>query len=160
MVSFVKFTLYLVSGSILVGGNLQEKLECQACPRGTVFVERERGALTMCRPCPSGTWMDQVGAVANKKGELGECNACADNAMTNVFPAYSADQCQKSKNVAWFCRTNQIYISASCFPNRTKFQVVFVLDSSGSVTQPEFNRMREFAKSVSTLDHWWKLNID
>merc|ERR1719238_2641031 len=52
--------------------------------------------------------------------------------MTNVFPAYTQDQCAKS----------------SCFPNRTKFQVVFALDSSGSVTRPDYIRMREFAKSI------------
>jgi len=120
-------------GSVLVGGNMQEKLECQACPRGTVFVSRARGTMTMCRPCPSGTYMGETGAVANDAGELGECNACPSDAyMTNVFPAYSKDQCQKT----------------SCFPNRTKFQVVFVLDSSGSVTRPDYIRMREFAKSI------------
>merc|ERR1711935_153109 len=75
----------------------------------------------------------ETGAVMNDAGELGECNACPSDAyMTNVFPAYSKDQCQKT----------------SCFPNRTKFQVVFVLDSSGSVTRPDYIRMREFSKSI------------
>jgi len=120
-------------GSVAVGGNLQEKLECQACPRGTVFVSRQRGELTMCRPCPAGTWMDKEGATHNNAGEAGECNACPSPAhMTNVFPAYTQDQCAKS----------------SCFPNRTKFQVVFALDSSGSVTRPDYIRMREFAKTI------------
>merc|ERR1712113_918076 len=120
-------------GSVAVGGNLQEKLECQACPRGTVFVSRQRGELTMCRPCPAGTWMDKEGATHNNAGEAGECNACPSPAhMTNVFPAYTQDQCAKS----------------SCFPNRTKFQVVFALDSSGSVTRPDYIRMREFAKQL------------
>merc|ERR1712021_34823 len=122
-----------LDGSVLVGGNMQEKLECQACPRGTVFVSRARGTMTMCRPCPSGSYMGETGAVMNDAGELGECNACPSDAyMTNVFPAYSKDQCQKT----------------SCFPNRTKFQVVFVLDSSGSVTRPDYIRMREFSKSI------------
>jgi len=122
-----------LDGSVLVGGNMQEKLECQACPRGTVFVSRARGTMTMCRPCPSGTYMGETGAIMNDAGELGECNACPSDAyMTNVFPAYSKDQCQKT----------------SCFPNRTKFQVVFVLDSSGSVTRPDYIRMREFSKSI------------
>ena len=93
-------------GSVLVGGNMQEKLECQACPRGTVFVSRARGTMTMCRPCPSGTFMGDTGAVANDKGELGECNACPSDAfMTNVFPAYSKDQCQKSKRITNPLRT-------------------------------------------------------
>lgn len=120
-------------GSIPVGGSVQEKLECQACPRGTVFVSRERGTRTACRPCPAGTWMDKEGATHNNAGEAGECNACPSHAhMTNVFPAYTQDQCAKS----------------SCFPNRTKFQVVFALDSSGSVTKPDYIRMREFAKTI------------
>lgn len=122
-----------LDGSVLIGGNLQEKLECQACPRGTVFVSRAKGTKTMCRPCPAGTYMDEEGATHNKAGEAGECNACPSDAfMTNVFPAYTSDQCAKT----------------SCFPNRTKFQVVFALDSSGSVTRPDYIRMREFAKSI------------
>lgn len=120
-------------GSVLVGGNMQEKLECQACPRGTVFVSRAKGTRTMCRPCPAGSFMDKEGATHNDDGIEGECNACPSPAhMTNVFPAYTQDQCAKT----------------SCFPNRTKFQVVFALDSSGSVTRPDYIRMREFAKSI------------
>merc|ERR1719431_2173106 len=87
----------------------------------------------MCRPCPAGTFMNEEGATHNDKGEEGECNACPSKAfMTNVFPAYTSDQCAKT----------------SCFPNKSKFQVVFALDSSGSVTRPDYIRMREFAKSI------------
>ena len=50
----------------------------------------------MCRPCPAGTWMDKEGATHNNAGEAGECNACPSPAhMTNVFPAYTQDQCAK-----------------------------------------------------------------
>lgn len=95
-----------LDGSVLIGGNLQEKLECQACPRGTVFVSRAKGTKTMCRPCPAGTYMDQEGATHNKAGEAGECNACPSDAfMTNVFPAYTSDQCAKSKST-----TNSTFI--------------------------------------------------
>lgn len=122
-----------MEGTVLMGGTVQEILECQACPRGTVLVSRQRGTRQMCRPCPSGSFMEREGAVANDKGELGECNACSSpSMMTNVFPAYSKSSCVKT----------------SCFPNRTKFQVVFALDSSGSVTRPDYIRMREFAKTI------------
>lgn len=121
------------AGSVLVGGSVQEPLECQACPKGTVYLSKQKGLREICRPCPSGTWMDREGAVANDAGEVGMCNACPSPAhMTNTFPAYSKNTCVKT----------------SCFPNRTKFQVVFALDSSGSVTRPDYIRMREFAKSI------------
>ena len=48
-----------------------------------------------------------------------------------------------------YMKKTNIPFLASCFPNRTKFQVIFALDSSGSVTRPDYIRMREFAKSVS-----------
>ena len=106
-----------LDGSVLIGGNLQERLECQACPRGTVFVSRAKGTRTMCRPCPAGTYMDQEGATHNKAGEAGECNACPSNAfMTNVFPAYTSDQCAKSKSKSklkspcdWLALLNSIF---------------------------------------------------
>jgi len=121
------------AGSTLVGGTVQEALMCQACPRGTVYLTKQKGAREICRPCPSGSYMAEEGSVANDAGELGVCNACASPAfMTNTFPAYSKSTC----------------IKTSCFPNRTKFQVVFALDSSGSVTRPDYIRMREFAKSI------------
>lgn len=121
------------AGSILKGGTIQSPLECQSCPRGTIYLSRQRGAREICRPCPSGTYMGREGAVASDDGVFGECNACpAPSHMTNVFPAYEASSCKKT----------------SCFPNRTKFQVVFALDSSGSVTRPDYIRMREFAKAI------------
>jgi len=121
------------AGSVLIGGSPMDPIKCQACPRGTVYVSKQRGLREICRPCPSGTWMDKEGQIQNDAGELGECNACPSNAfMTNVFPAYTKETCQKT----------------SCFPNRTKFQVVFALDSSGSVTRPDYIRMREFAKTI------------
>lgn len=121
------------AGSVLVGGTVQEPLECQACPRGTVYITKQKGAVEICRPCPSGSYMADEGAVMNTAGEVGMCNECGSPAfMTNVFPAYSKSTCVKT----------------SCFPNRTKFQVVFALDSSGSVTRPDYIRMREFAKSI------------
>lgn len=120
-------------GSILLGGSVSEPIECQACPKGTVYVSKARGTLEICRPCPSGSWMDAPGQIANKNGELGQCNDCPSPAfMTSSFPAYSKTDCQKT----------------SCFPNQTKFQVVFAIDSSGSVTRPDYIRMREFAKSI------------
>jgi hypothetical protein len=120
-------------GSILVGGSVQEPLECQACPRGTVYITKQKGLREICRPCPSGEYMADEGSTGNAAGEVGMCNACPSLAfMTNTFPAYSKETCVKT----------------SCFPNRTKFQVVFALDSSGSVTRPDYIRMREFAKSI------------
>lgn len=120
-------------GSVLVGGSVQEPLECQACPRGTVYITKQKGLREICRPCPSGEFMAEEGATQNNAGEVGMCNACPSPAfMTTSFPAYAKESCVKT----------------SCFPNRTKFQVVFALDSSGSVTRPDYIRMREFAKSI------------
>ena len=55
-----------------------------------------------------------------------------------------------------FIEICKILLSASCFPNRTKFQVVFALDSSGSVTRPDYIRMREFAKTVKYIYKLYK----
>ena len=86
------------AGSVLIGGSPMDPMKCQACPRGTVYVSKQRGLREICRPCPSGTWMDKEGQIQNDAGELGECNACPSNAfMTNVFPAYTKETCQKSK---------------------------------------------------------------
>ena len=84
-------------GAVLVGGTVVNPVECQSCPRGTVYLSKQRGAVEICRPCPSGTWMDREGAIGNDAGELGMCNACPSPAfMTNTFPAYSKSACQKS----------------------------------------------------------------
>ena len=86
------------AGSVLVGGSVQEPLECQACPRGTVYITKQRGEREICRPCPSGEYMPHEGATANDAGEVGMCNACPSMAfMTNSFPAYEKETCVKSK---------------------------------------------------------------
>jgi hypothetical protein len=121
-------------GSILIGGTAVEPLECQACPRGTIFVSKEHGRRQMCIPCPVGSYMNESGQTHNRKGVEGQCDSCPGDRthVTTTFPAYTQDTCQK----------------LSCFPNRSKFQVVFAMDSSGSVTRPDYIRMREFTKSI------------